>query len=265
LNAKLLKYKLNNLNAGVSPPRPGSDALTRDELILKYAPLIKFIAHRLALRLPAHITVDDLISAGVIGLMDALDKFDAGKNVQFKTYAEFRIKGAMIDELRSLDWVPRSIRQKASQFEKAYMTLEKRQGGSVDDEDLARELNLSMESYHQLVGEISGISLLDAGSLRRRTAGVPDEELLESLASDDTDSDPYERFRVDEIKRILAQAIGELTDKEKTVVSLYYYDELTLKEIGEVLGFTESRICQIHTKAILKLRARVKAAFRDAD
>jgi len=232
-------------------------SLSRDELILKYAPLIKYIAHRLAMRLPPHISTEVLISAGVIGLMDALNKYDPKKNVQFKTYAEFRVRGAMLDELRSLDWVPRSIRQKAAQLEKTFLTLERKRGGPVDDEEVAKELGLTLEEYYDLIREIKGISLLDLEGLRYQIPQFVEDNFL-TLLIDEKENDPFHLLSLEELKKILARAIDELSPKEKTVISLYYYEEMTLKEIGAVLGFTESRICQIHTKAILKLRAKIK-------
>ena len=246
--------------ASGSQSRPPS---SQDEMILKYTPLIKYIAHRLALRLPPHVSVEDLMSAGVIGLMDALSKFDPEKRVQFKTYAEFRIKGAMLDELRSLDWVSRSVRQKAAQLEKAYQALEKRKGRAAEEEEVAQELGLSLEHYYHLVNEVHGVFLLDLESLRHKLPKVPEEDLI-NLLMDEREKQPLHLLGVEELKRVLAQAIEELAPKEKTVISLYYYEELTLKEIGEVLGFTESRICQIHAKAILKLRAKIRYYMKDS-
>jgi len=199
----------------------------------------------------------------VIGLMDALDKYDPTKNVQFKTYAEFRIRGAMLDELRSLDWVPRSIRQKAAQLEKTYLTLERKRGGPVDDDEVAKELGLTLEDYYDLITEVKGISLLDLEGLRYQIPQFVDDNFL-TLLIDEKENDPFHLLSLEELKKILARAIDELSPKEKTVISLYYYEEMTLKEIGAVLGFTESRICQIHTKAIIKLRAKIKSYLCDA-
>ena len=235
----------------------------RDEMILKYTPLIKYIAHRLAMRLPPHVSVEDLMSAGVIGLMDALDKFDPEKKVQFKTYAEFRIKGAMLDELRSLDWVSRSVRQKAAQLEKAYQTLEKKKGRAVEEEEVAQEMGISLDHYYNLVNEVNGVFLLDIENLRNRLPKLPEEDLI-NLLIDEKEKQPLQLLGLEELKRVLTQAIDELSSKEKTVISLYYYEELTLKEIGEVLGFTESRICQIHAKAILKLRGKIRFYMKDS-
>ena len=239
-----------------------SSPICNEEAILRYTPLIKYIAYRLAMRLPPHIAVGDLMSAGVMGLIDAFKKYDSSKNVEFKTYAEFRIRGAMIDELRALDWVPRSVRQKTAQVEKAIAKLEKERGRSVDDEEVAGELNLPLEEYYDLMNKLKGISLLDIESLRRAMSKVPEEDLLEYL-QDDEENDPFHLLSVKELKKVLGHAIQELSPKEKTVISLYYYDELTLKEIGEVLDLTESRICQIHTKAILKLRTKLKKHLKE--
>ena len=247
------------------PNLPGShdaQASSREEMILQYTPFIKYIAHRLAMRLPPHISVGDLINAGVIGLMDALTKFDPNKKVEFKTYAEFRVRGAMLDELRALDWIPRSLRQKASQIEKTILHLEKKKGRSVEDAEIASELGLSLEEYYDLIDKINGISLLDMEVVSRKMPKLPDEEIL-NLLLDKKENDPFHLLSFKELKRVLARAIGELSHKEKVVISLYYYDELTLKEIGEVLDLTESRICQIHTKGIIKLRAKLKKYLRD--
>lgn len=262
MKGRALSYK--PYTPGVATASENEDlALTRDEMILKYTPLIKYIAHRLALRLPPHIAVDDLINAGVIGLMDALNKFDPNKKVQFKTYAEFRIKGSMLDELRSLDWVSRSVRQKAAQLEKAFQSLERKKGRSVEDQEVAQEMGLSLDNYYSMVNEINGVFLSDLAGVRKKIPQFSDEDLLNLLA-DEKENQPFQLLSLEELKEVLTRAIEELTPKERTVISLYYYEELTLKEIGEVLDFTESRICQIHTKAILKLRNKVRYYMKDA-
>jgi RNA polymerase sigma factor FliA len=261
LKTRAFNYK-TNLTATTVSAMQAAEPTDRDGLILKYSPLIKYIAHRLAMRLPPHISAEMLISAGVIGLMDALTKYDPDKNVQFKTYAEFRIRGAMLDELRSLDWVPRSVRQKATQLEKAHLDLERRNGGPVEDEEVAQELSLSLDDYYELLNKVRGIPLVDGESMRHKIPQLPDEDFL-SLIVDERGNNPSHLLDLEEMKQILAQAIGELAPKEKTVISLYYYEELTLKEIGKIMGFTESRICQIHTKAILKMRGKLKNYLSD--
>ena len=259
LNHKIFSTGLRSSGSGAESPQPSN----REEMILKYTPLIKYIAHRLAMRLPPHVSVDDLMSAGVIGLMDALDKFDPEKKVQFKTYAEFRIKGAMLDELRSLDWVSRSVRQKAAQLERAYQSLEKKRGRAVEDEEVAQELGLSLDHYYHLVNEVNGVFLLDIENLRHKLPKLPEEDLI-NLLVDEKEKQPLQVLGLEELKKVLAEAIDELSSKEKTVISLYYYEELTLKEIGEILGFTESRICQIHAKSILKLKAKIRYYMKDS-
>lgn len=242
-----------------SPPHRD---LNREEAILQYAPLIKYIAHRLAMRLPPHIAVDDLINAGVIGLIDAFNKYDPGRNVELKTYAEFRIRGAMLDELRALDWVPRSVRQRTAQLGRVILDLEKKKGGPVTEEEIATELGLSIEDYYQLLNKLYGISPLGISLLHPKKSNLSDEEIL-NLLFDEEENDPFHLLSVKELKSILAQAIEALSPREKMVISLYYYEELTLREIGEVLDLTESRICQIHTKAILKLRGKLKGRMKD--
>jgi RNA polymerase sigma factor FliA len=236
---------------------------SQDEMILRYAPFIKYIAHRLAMRLPSHVLVEDLISAGVIGLMDAFTKFDPLKKVEFKTYAEFRIRGAMLDELRGLDWVPRSIRQKANQIEKSVQQLEKTKGRPAEDEEIAEALGISLDEYYQRINEINGMPLLDQEMLREKAGKLSDEEIL-NLLFEEEENGPFHVLSYKEMKKVLAEAIDDLPSNEKLVISLYYYDELTLKEIGEVLDLTESRICQIHTKAILRLRAKLKRGMEEA-
>lgn len=257
MKAKNYKIAAANLIPPVSILNIDGKTLSREEIIIKFTPLIKYIAHRLAMRLPPHITADDLIGAGVIGLMDAIEKFDPAKKVQFKTYAEIRIKGAMLDELRSLDWVSRSVRQKASKIEKTYQILEKQNGRAVEDEEVAQAMSISLEDYYDLLNEIRGVSVLDIESLRPKLSEQGEEEFAD-LPIESRDNQPFHFFRQLEIKELLSGAIRELSPNEKMVISLYYYEQLTLKEIGQVMGYTESRICQLHTKAILKLRSKLK-------
>jgi len=233
----------------------------QERMVLQYAPLIRFIAGRLALRLPAHIHQEDLISSGIIGLMDALQKFDPSKNISFKTYAEFRIRGSMLDELRSLDWVPRSVRKKAQVLEKAYAELEKNLGRPADAEEVARALDLEMADFYQLLDETRGVSLVNLeGHRRTKDGGV---ELLEvelpDVLQDEKVRDAYLAVHFAELQEIMVLAIEALPDKEKLLISLYYYEELTMKEIGQIMGYTESRVSQLHTQAMVRLRHR----FRD--
>jgi len=228
----------------------------RNELILTYTPLIKYIAARLAARLPAQVSLDDLISCGIIGLIDAINKFDVSKNVQFKTYAEFRVKGAMLDELRALDWVPRSIRRKTTDLEKAYADIEKQVGRPATDEEVAEIMGLGLDDFYKLLDETKSVSFMDIEFLRQKTTEANDPTLAETFAMDDRD--PFTAINLAQIRELIANAISDLPDKEKLTVSLYYQDELTMKEIGEVLGYTESRISQMHSKAMFRLRAKLK-------
>jgi RNA polymerase sigma factor for flagellar operon FliA len=264
LKSKVLNYPTpTGYSIQSQAASPNVRVSSREEVILHYTPLIKYIAHRLAMRLPAHISAEDLISAGLMGLMDALTKFDPDKNVAFKTYAEFRIRGAMLDELRSLDWVPRSVRQKAAHLERTLLHLEKKMGRPAEDEEIAHELSLSLEKYYDLLNEVKGISILDEEVLERKMGKLPGEDISDLLLNEGG-KDPFHELSLKELKKALASMIDELSPKEKLVISLYHYEELTLKEIGEALDLTESRICQIHTKGILRLRGKLKRYLKDA-
>ncbi len=230
----------------------------RDELILACTPLIKYIAMRLASKLPSNVALDDLMSCGILGLIDAIDKFDPEKNVKFKTYAEFRIRGAMLDELRSLDWIPRSVRRKMTELEKAYDRLEKKLGRPASDEEVAADLGLDMNEFHQLLNETRSVSFMDADILAHyRIQPHQDGVGCESLEP----TDPVRALNLSELREHLARAIARLPEKERLVVSLYHIDELSMKEIGEVMGYTESRISQLHSKAMFRLRARLRASL----
>ncbi len=230
----------------------------RDELIIACTPLIKYIAIRLASRLPAHVALDDLISCGIIGLIDAIDKFNPEKNVQFKTYAEFRIRGAMLDELRSLDWTPRSVRRKMAEVEQAYNRLERILGRPAADEEVAVELGRSMKEFHQLLNETRNVTFMDADILSHyRIQPHHDGVGTESMEG----SDPVRALNLTEMRDHLSRAIAKLPGKERLVVSLYHIDELSMKEIGEIMGYTESRISQLHSKAMFRLRARLRTTL----
>jgi RNA polymerase sigma factor for flagellar operon FliA len=228
----------------------------RERLILHYAPLVKFVAGRVASGLPQSVEQADLVSYGVFGLIDAIDKFDPSRGFKFETYAIARVKGAIIDELRSFDWVPRSVRAKARAIERAYSKLENELRRTPDDAELARELGVSGDELAKALSQISFVGLvaldeiLTAGGERRGQA-MPGEP------GGDAALDPVEAYEVDEMKMLLADAIDRAPERERLVLGLYYYEGLTLSEIGDVLGVTESRVCQIHTKAILQLRARL--------
>jgi RNA polymerase sigma factor for flagellar operon FliA len=234
----------------------------RGKIINEFAPLIKYIASRIAIRLPPHIDLNDLINAGVIGLIDAIEKFDAGKQIKFKTYAEFRIRGAILDELRSMDWVPRSVRQKARKVEDAYSRLEYNLGRPASDDEVAKEMNVDMDTFYRLLSETASVSLLSLDDLGEDDNDLSRRNLLEFIIQDDKDW-PSHKIRYAEVRTMVAKAIQSLPEKECMVISLYYYDELTMKEIGHVLKFTESRVSQIHTKAILRLRSKMQKILKE--
>src|SRR5690242_17782059 len=234
----------------------------RDRLILHYSPLVKYVAGRVAVGLPQNVEQSDLVSYGIFGLIDAIDKFDPGRGYKFETYAIARIKGAIIDELRSIDWVPRSVRSKARSLEKAYSKLEANLHRTPTDEELAAELGMSSNQLQTTFSQISFIGLvaLDEMIGGDRTGG--DSMTLGDTIADAGDG-PMAAYEVEEMRQILAQAINDMPEREKIVLTLYYYEGLTLAEIGEVLGVTESRVCQIHTKSVIHLRAKIVASERE--
>jgi RNA polymerase sigma factor for flagellar operon FliA len=217
--------------------------------------------NRIAVRLPSHIDLDDLHNTGVIGLMDAIDKYDPDKNCKFKTYAEFRIKGAILDQLRSLDWVPRSVRQKGRRLERAYGDVEQRLGRSANEDEVADSLGLQLDKFHELINQVRGISLVNLEELR---GGGQDGDRSGSYADvveDVNAENPFASLKLQEMRSVVADTIATLPEKERLVISLYYYEDLNMKEIGNILGITESRVCQIHTKSVLRLRSKLKAVI----
>jgi RNA polymerase sigma factor FliA len=231
---------------------------TRERLILHYSPLVKFVAGRVAAGLPQNIEQSDLVSYGIFGLIDAIDKFDPARGFKFETYAISRIKGAIIDELRSIDWVPRSVRAKARAVERAYSKLENELRRSPDDKEVAAELDMNEEELNHLLSQVSFTGLVALDELLGRQQGEGGQASAtvgDTIA--DRNHDPVEAFEVGEMKHLLADAINRMPDRERLVLTLYYYEGLTLAEIGTILSVTESRVCQIHTKAILQLRGRL--------
>lgn len=233
-------------------PNPG-----RDELILEHLPQIKYIAQRISAKLPSHVELNDLVSAGILGLLDAIEKFDPTRGVKFKTYAELRIKGAILDSLRNLDWAPRSLRKKSKDLERVYRELEQRLGRPASDKEVCEAMEISLEEFYELVDQIKGLNL---GSFQELASQEEDKnsEPLVKYVPDMPQMDPFFVFHKSEIQNILSTAIDTLPKKERLVVSLYYFDELTMKEIGKVLGVNESRVSQLHTKAMLRLRTKLR-------
>ncbi len=245
-SALLQKYK--NEPTKITPEQ-------KDKLIMEYAPLIKFIAQKIAVRLPSHIELDDLISSGVIGLMDAIEKYDPERDNKFKTYAEFRIRGAILDELRAQDWVPRSVRDKAKLLDKTIVQLEAELGRTPADEEVADRLDVSMDEFHSLVNQVRPVSVLsiDESSSFSTVDKVSILNILEGTKL----NNPFNQLKVKSIKAIVTKAIEELPERQRLVLSLYYYEDLNLKEIGKVLRVTESRVSQLHAQAVTRLRAKL--------
>jgi RNA polymerase sigma factor for flagellar operon FliA len=230
----------------------------RDALILHYSPLVKYVAGRVAVGLPANIEQADLISYGIFGLIDAIDKYDPQRNIKFETYAISRIRGAIIDELRAIDWVPRSVRFKAREVEKAYSALENKLKRPPSEAEIAQEMGVSVEELNHIYTQLSSVSLVALDELMSLEGEKGDKlSLLETLEDTKT-ANPMEAFESTEMKDILSSAINRLPDREKQVVIFYYFEGMTLAKIGEILGVTESRVCQIHTKAVLALGSKVK-------
>ncbi len=228
----------------------------RDRLIVHFSPLVKYVAGRVSVGLPQNIEQADLVQYGIFGLIDAIEKFDPDRRIKFETYAIARIKGAIIDELRSIDWVPRSVRAKARAVEKAYAKLESTLMRSPTDAEVAAEMKMSESELQNVFNQISFVGLIALDDMLS-VSGERGEATTLGDTIPDKGEGPVAAFEVEEMKQILAAAINRLGDREKMVLTLYYYEGLTLAEIGEVLGVTESRVCQIHTKSVLQLRARL--------
>jgi RNA polymerase sigma factor for flagellar operon FliA len=235
------------------------DQSSREQLILNYSPLVKFVAGRIATGLPHTVESADLISYGMFGLIDAIEKFEPDRAIKFETYAISRIRGAIMDELRALDWVPRSVRSRARDIERAIVALEGRLMRTPEDAEVAEELGITVKELHDTYSKLSYTSIVSFEDLW--TAGSDREDHPPAVTVEDENAEnPVEAFEAEEMKEILANAIEHLSDRERTVIALYYYEGLSLKEIGQVLGVTESRVSQMHTKAVLRLRARLHAA-----
>jgi RNA polymerase sigma factor for flagellar operon FliA len=236
-------------------------AAERDALINETLPLIKHIAHRVAVRLPNNIEIRDLINAGVIGLLDAIEKFEPERNIKFKTYAEVRIRGAILDSLRNLDWAPRSLRKKSKDLERIYGELSQKLGRPATDEEVCEAMGEDLETFHTLVDQLHGLTV---GSFEN-LGDSEDSDNYINYYPDDGTNDPYTKFEANELTAMLAEAIEELPEKERLVLSLYYYEEFTMKEIGALLGVNESRVSQLHTKATLRLRSRLSKFVPDVE
>ena len=230
------------------------DEKTREDLILKYSHLVKYIADRMSARLPSNVSRDELASAGIVGLLDSLDKFDSKMGIKFQTYAEYRIKGAILDELRKMDWIPRSIRKDIHRVENAMVAVRSRLGREPEDFEVAQEMGVDIDSYYKIIGRTQGVGILSLDEI------MPDGSIpkFAKHASSDMPS-PFDVLKVKELKQTLAKVILTLSKKEQLVLSLYYYEEMTLKEIAKILGLTESRVSQVHAKAIIRMRTKLRS------
>jgi RNA polymerase sigma factor for flagellar operon FliA len=244
-----------NTNLWLEYRRSGDQAV-RDRLILTYAPLVRYVAGRLGAGLPAHVDEGDLISYGLLGLISAIERFDPSRDVKFETYALARIRGAIIDELRALDWVPRSVRARAREIERAITQLEAKLGRAPTDEEIAEKIDVTPEELEDSLTDIARTSIAALDELWT-VSGEGDQVSLLDTLEDQSEAQPSEALDETETREALADAISRLPEREKLVVTLYYYEELTLREIGEVLGVTESRVSQLHTKAVLRLKSRL--------
>ncbi|MBN1759577.1 MAG: FliA/WhiG family RNA polymerase sigma factor [Chitinispirillaceae bacterium] len=231
--------------------------IAKDKLLVEYAYLVKFIANRLAINLPPSVDRGDLVSSGVLGLIKAVETFEPERGFKFETYAGHKIRGAILDELRALDWVPRSVRQKSRDLQKVFAVLENRLGRIPYDDEVCKEMNISMEEYEDLLTEVTPTTIISLEEqMPDRGSDAKELRIVDSI-EDPGSSNPLKELGFAEVKEILKETIANLPEKEKLVVALYHYEELTLKEIGVVLDITESRVSQIHSKAILKLRSKL--------
>ena len=236
------------------------DSSAREQLLMEHLPVVRYIARRIHERLPQHVEMDDLVSAGMVGLLDAFNKFDTGKNVQFRSYAQFRVRGAILDSLRTLDWSPRDLRRKGRAIEDAIHVLTSRFGRTPQENEIATEMGMSLIDYQQLLGELKG---LEIGSLNvEHTEDSGEEEL--AYVPNSPEEDPLFRCLKKEMKDRLAGAIDDLPEKERLVLTLYYYEEMTMKEIGLTLNVVESRVSQIHSSAVLHLRTKLAHGAKQA-
>ncbi len=235
--------------------RESGDKQARERLVLAYSPLVKYVAGRMASGLPAHVEESDLISYGLLGLISAVERFEPEREIKFETFAVTRIKGAIIDELRSLDWVPRSVRAKAREIERANAKLEHKLQRAPTDAEMAAALHLSVEDFQASLTQIANSSIVALDELWTLSDASGDQVSLLDTIEDPGAVDPSQEMDTSEMRDRLADAVARLPEREKLVIALYYYENLTLREIGEVLGVTESRVSQLHTKAVLRLKS----------
>ena len=242
--------------AGYPPPGPDGSGLSaeQEKILLEHLPIVRFLARRIHERLPQHVEIEDLVSAGIVGLMDAFSKFDPAKKVQFRSYAQFRIRGAILDSLRTLDWSPRELRRKGRAVEESIRVLTARLGRAPGESEIAAEMGIGLDEYQQLLGDLKG---LEVGTLHlERNEDSGEEEL--AYVPGRPDEDPLFRCLRGELEERLTEAIAALPERERLVMTLYYYEEMTMREIGLALGVVESRVSQVHASAVVHLRAALR-------
>ena len=245
--------------AGAARPAEPVARVPRERLLERYTPLIKYVVERLSVGLPKNVDHDDLMSAGILGLLDAYDKFDPDKGTKFETYAVWRIKGAVLDQLRALDWASRSIRRKAREVEASTRRLDQRLGRAATDEEVAKEAKMSLADYHRLMDQVRGAVLLSLDETRSPEDG--DSLGLAEVIEDPNAPDVLARLEEEETRLVLLDTLNRLPEQERIVVALYYYEHMTLREIGVTLGISESRVSQVHSRAVLRLKSRVRRAL----
>lgn len=237
--------------------RESGSKIAKDKLLVEYAHLVKYVANRLAVNLPPSVDRNDLISSGVLGLIKAVETFEPERGFKFETFAGHKIRGAILDELRALDWVPRSVRQKSRDLQRVFALLENRLGRIPYDDEVCEELGISLSEYEELLSEVTPTTIISLEeAMPERGSDSKELRIIDSI-EDPHGSNPLRELSFAQVKEILKDTIANLPEKEKLVIALYHYEELTLKEIGVVLDITESRVSQIHSKAILKLRAKL--------
>ncbi|MCB1042233.1 MAG: FliA/WhiG family RNA polymerase sigma factor [Acidobacteria bacterium] len=239
---------------------PDISICSRDEVIESYLPLVRYLAQHISHKLPAHVDLEDLVHAGVLGLIDAVDKFDAERGIKFRTYADFRIRGAILDSLRSLDWVPRSIRKQKKIIDQTCARLEQRYGRQVTEDEICHELDIDIQEYYRLTDITKNVNQSRFIEVSNSDIiGGEDGDTGLAFVVDEKAADPFEVYKNQETIENIAEALKRLPEKEQQVVSMYYFDELTMKEIGMVMKITESRVSQLHTKAMNRLRATMSS------
>lgn len=241
--------------------REEGDPKARDRLILTYSPLVKYVAGRLSVGLPSHVDEGDLVSYGLLGLINAIERFEIDREIKFETYAISRIKGAIIDELRSMDWVPRSVRSRAREIERAIAELENKHKRAPTDEEICKSIGMTEADFHSSLAAIHRSSVAALDELWTIASSGGDTVALIDTIEDPQAEDPSSAFQSVETREALGEAIRKLPDRERLVIALYYYEELTLREIGEILGVTESRVSQLHTKAVIRLKVRLNTTL----